>query len=289
MLTPATSINSIELLLGGVHLTERLFNAIDFFATDAEDFGMVVFIVGLTMQGILGSAELAAGDMNSRFLRGNFWLRILFVSVIVVGYKALFYGFTRVVMQSALGDIAIQIKTFDPMYKLLIDLSGKLSEFTHATQQPGTGLIGDTTIKDFYEGLKQIMVSNAGLIGGAVSYGMILVMVLSAAATAVLVLAMAPICLPFAIHEETESIAMGYFRSWLLYCVLYLPLLSVAMNIAVTIADAVMTAQTDAILATTSPMTGVDPLETFLLPLIAPMIVIGVVRAATEAIKGVVR
>jgi len=45
------------------------------------------------------------------------------------------------------------------------------------------------------------------------------------------VLILAPVLIPFGLHESTEGMAWSYIKGWLIYGVLYLPLLVVAMNL----------------------------------------------------------
>jgi hypothetical protein len=264
-------------------MSTSLFDIIvPFIQGEAQDFGMVIFSIGLTLQAILGGAELATGSPEARLVKGTFWFRILMVAGVLLTFDAIFINFSKAVTESALKLISTDVDIFLDRYVLLRSTAESFAKAAETVNGTGFGVIkdasrttleqnaafGQTLVKDIFSTLG--LVTAIGLIFGG-------------AATSVLVLCLAPVCIPFAIHEDTQSIAWSYARTWLLYGVMYMPLLTITVKVATEMGTLIANAGLDAL------NSGKYPPEAWwqilLILALAPWVMGSVIKAMDELLK----
>jgi hypothetical protein len=264
-------------------MSTSLFDIIvPFVQGEAQDFGMVIFSIGLTLQAILGGAELATGSPEARLVKGTFWFRILMVAGVLLTFDAIFINFSKAVTESALKLISTDLDIFLDRYTLLRSTAESFKKSIEVIN--GTGFGGMTpTARTAFE--QNVAITNE-LVGSLLSaFGLITAigLIFGGAATSVLVLCLAPVCIPFAIHEDTQSIAWSYARTWLLYGVMYMPLLTITVKVATEMGTLIANAGLDAINSGTYPPEAWW--QILLILSLAPWVMAAVIKSMDELLK----
>ena len=198
---------------------------------DFGKFGLAIFGILLSWHVLLGGAELATGDTNCRFLRGGFYVRFLTVFGVLLFFDTIFVGLSQAVATSATAEM---VKAMAWPFKAAGDIPPQiLDNLNHlADASTGTWTIMTAPFTTFVSII--VCCASALICIVAFYFAAVLMQVQGyvAIAYAALILILAPVMIPFGLHESTENIAWQYIKGWLIYGVLYLPLCVFAMSLA---------------------------------------------------------
>jgi len=200
-----------------------------FIASDSMVAAEVIFGSILVFHVLIGAAELVVGQ-ESRFFSGAFWVRIVFVGLVTFGFTEIFVTLGDALCSSAFSRI---VDAFCTLWNQIVDLSVKNS--SDQMEVMVSGDVWDLLVGGINAFMEFIIALCSFIISATVAFLLLLYVwfqALLGMGTALLTLAMGPICLPFGAHEATQDVAIGYLKTFLIYVVLYLPLLVLAFEIA---------------------------------------------------------
>ena len=204
----------------------------------------VVFGIILGLHIAEGAAELAT-RRPCRFFDTRWWLRLVLVITMLAGYK-------RIVVGVGMSWVPVQMLSYTTSWVEVWDQewdaidavrkseeeNKKLRKTEMEQQSKATGG-GSSWWQPVVSGLWTVLdglVSVLGLvIAVVVGVGLCLLMLVQAfwvLGLLLLLVAIGPLCIAFALHPATSSIFWAFFRQVLVYEFLYLPFLGIACSIA---------------------------------------------------------
>lgn len=245
---------------------------------DGQTFGWAVLSAGLVFHAILGGAELVSGQ-PSRLTKGTFWVRVVFILVLLSLFDTIFLNFTKTIMTSALGDI---FPSWVALWKGFFATA--VQNFDNANKFSGVGSAAQIFLGSANDFVNSIIVAS-GIFVAVLALILIFLNAIFGMGASALVVCFAPICIPFGIHEVTEDIAKSYFKTWLAYSVLLLPMLTIAMRIAVAMQGPLLTTVGQA----TMPDSIADGISQMVAMIIGPISGLGLVLAAPMVVKNVLK
>lgn len=250
---------------------------------DFGKFGLAIFGILLSWHVLLGGAELATGDANCRFLKAGFYVRFLTVCGVLFFFDTLFIGLSQAVAaSSATAMVSAVAQPFTTAQNIVPQILENLNNLADASSGTWSIISAPFTL------LVSFIVCGACAILCIVCYyiAALLMMVQGyvAIAYAAIILILAPVMLPFGLHESTEGIAWQYIKGWLVYGVLYMPICVIAMELAATL---MMNASTS-INAQGLTADGMSAMVAQLLSIVAaPLAVIGIIFVPNAALNKV--
>jgi hypothetical protein len=253
----------------------------EFIRNDSMIAAEAIFATILTFHVLVGAAELVSGK-DCRLTSGPFWIRILFTALLVASFESIFVEFGRTIVRgcmTGLGD------TLRDMWENWYNACLENDQWSTVSDK----ITGFMSLLNFIASwLVEMMTSTIGL-GIATILGICLMLYMFvqgfiATGSAVVILALGPIALPFAAHENTQDIAIGYAKTFLIYVVLYMPMLLFAFQIAMTILLQVNLVTTAATAWGVGGMT-----EKIVCTITAPFAAAGFIWAVPNVIKGAIK
>lgn len=254
-----------------------------FIGADSGPFGMAVLTFLVAVHAILGGAELASGR-PSRLVSGAFWTRFIMVLVLLEGFDFIILSFTRDIVAGSLA--AIDSAEAGMWIDWLAKAQQQVADASLMWESKASGF---SILTMGFTNALELLFSVLGMWACGLFGALILIFcyfqaILGACIGAFMV-ALGPIALPFAMHEATQDIAIGYLKSWLVYGVFYMP----ALVMAFTIAGTVLTGLVNV------PMTGAaygsvfDVMDYLQNLVLAPFAALAIVMAAPALLKGAIR
>jgi len=253
-----------------------------FIEDDAMFAAEAIFGTIMIFHALAGAAELVSGK-DSRLVSGPFWIRIMFIALLVAGFEKIFVNFGETLCRGCLNDLttawANVWSAWIAQIKLALHVqAGNAKSATSVfslTEMVGTGLYD--MIMD------AIGVALAIVIGGLTMLYLLFQSFIALGSVAV-VLALGPIALSFGAHESTQDIALAYTKTFLVYVVLYMPMLVLSFQIAMTLMLSVNT------LTTNLSYAGVgDVLEHFINLVASPLAGAAIIAAVPHIVKGALK
>jgi hypothetical protein len=205
----------------------------------------VVFAIILGLHIAEGAAELATRQ-PCRFFDSRWWLRLVLVITLMAGYK-------RIVVGVGMSWVPVQMLAYTTSWVEVwdqewdaIDAVRKSEEEnkklrkTEMEQQSkatsgGGGSWWQPVVTGFWTVLDGLVSVLGLVIAVVVGVGLCLLMLVQAfwvLGLLLLLVAIGPLCIAFALHPATSSIFWAFFRQILVYEFLYLPFLGIACSIA---------------------------------------------------------
>ena len=247
-------------------------------------FGVAIMGILLSWHMLLGAAELAAGDAKCRFLQGAFWVRILTVFAILGAFETIFMTFAQgVATSSTAAMVAAMSQPWAAAQKVPAQVFNNFGVFLD-TNTGGMKLftMGFSMITSLLICGACVVTTIIGFFAAAI---LMLVQGYIAITYCVIILIMAPIMIPFGFHESTESMAWSYVKGWLVYGIIYMPMLVVAMNLCSQLmlnASITITSSSQGLTADTG---SASLIAQYLSTLATPLAVIGIVFVPNAALN----
>jgi hypothetical protein len=272
--------------------------------------GYAVIGVVLIAQVTLGILEIFR-NKDTRLLDPSFWIRNLFVSFMVIGFGT--WIMEPFVFENVRGNIRRaqeHINQANVLYGVKLEAIGKRAQnrvtALVTAEETGKNLPIPSRVTDGEDpsvasdevitprDLRGIIAS-AGLAGasGAAVF-MIISMTLQLvhfALYASIISMFGPLCLAFGIHESTQDIALGYAKSFMVYCIFFIPIMLVCLDVGVELMINLSKSNFDQVLANqfTSDKMFSGLAGSVLAVIIIPMIGMTTLKLGPEILKGLLR
>jgi hypothetical protein len=207
------------------------------FSDDSLAFATAVYSLVLVFHALLGSAEIVTGA-DCRFLNPKFWFRILFFGFLIAGFDPVVIPFARKIAVLSFDQFVV---SYNEGWKHWIDATDQVLGHAFRQQDAEFSVLNLPALvtANFMDALATLIGTVLTFILGGLIMLLTLVMGFVGLGLSAGTLALAPIALVFGAFEATEAVALSYLKTFLVYCVLYLPLLALAMEIAVSLQTAV--------------------------------------------------
>ena len=203
----------------------------------------VVFTLILGLHIAEGAAEIVT-RRPCRFFDTRWWLRLVLVITLMAGYK-------RIVVGVGMSQVPVQMLAYTTTWaevweqewdaidavRKSEDENKKLRKTELEQQSKATG--GSSWLQPVVTGFWTVLDSLVSVLGLVIAIvvgvGLCLLMLVQAfwvMGLLLLLVAIGPLCVAFALHPATSSIFWAFFRNVLVYEFLYLPFLGIACSIA---------------------------------------------------------
>lgn len=204
-----------------------------FINTDSMVAAEAIFGTIMVYHALVGAAELVSGQ-ESRLVQGSFYVRILFVAFLVYFFDKLFVTFGESLCRGCLDEI---FTIWNNIWVNWADMSNEM--YAKGLKDQATSAGGLNLANMLGSLLFETLISGLGLVIALIIGGLTMLYLIFQSFVALgsvsCVLALGPIALPFAAHESTQDIALAYAKTFLVYVVLYMPMLVFAFQVAMTI------------------------------------------------------
>ena len=253
----------------------------EFINNEAMIAAEVIFGMILVFHILMGAAELVSGK-QSRFLDIGFWIKIIFVGLITFQFSSIFVPVGETIIGGCIESIIV---SYGDMWEgFFIDIWGNLNNIKSMLS---TGLKIVVDIATFNPGL--IIDIAMFVVITIISFLLMLYMFLQALmalGSSCIVLALGPIALPFGAHEMTKDIAIAYVKAFIVYVILYFPMMVFAFSLAFEIMSGLLVGHST---GWVSSITRVDVTEKLISLVLAPLAGVAIVMAVPNVVRGVMK
>ena len=257
----------------------------DFVNGDGGTFGAAIFATILTFHALVGGAELAFGQPEARLIKGSFWARILVVGAILMAFDTLIVGSAEIVCRESMTEfVHTWVKVWDKWFDYAEILLKQQSDVVAAeTSSLSLLTMGVGRLIEFFASVFALVLS---LIVGCICVVFMLFQAFLGLGFAAFTAAIGAIAIPFGAHEELDGIAKGYAKTFLIYALLYLPMLNIGMEVSMTMVQALVTPP----LGPGTSYSGIaDVFEHLLSVVVAPFGALGVLMAVPHLMSNALR
>jgi hypothetical protein len=210
-----------------------------FVSADAGPVALAIYGTIFLFHLIEGAAELSQTPSSCRLFHGRFWLRMALVGALLAGYRPIVIGSTlaiqpRVMLKFAgsWGEIWQQENaSLEEMRRA--ESENRDVKFTEvATSKAGKdddswyAKLGKYVLDGIYTGLGWVL----SVIGGLLITILILMEGFFALGVNTLLIALGPLCVAFAAHPKTEGLFWAFMKGFLVFGLLYMPILGLACS-----------------------------------------------------------
>jgi hypothetical protein len=213
----------------------------DFIAKDTGKIGLGIFLLIFVFHLIEGATELVDAPSSCRLFRGRFWLRILMVGALLGGYRTVFVGTVGALQgkfMTAFTGKWVEVWERETTALQEIRKAEQENRALNFTEVAATK--GGKDDDSWYAKLGRYVVD--GLLTGvgwvlAVVAGLVITLLILmegfwTLGINMLLVAVGPICVAFLAHEKTEGIFWSFAKSFLVYGLLYMPMLGLGAAFA---------------------------------------------------------
>lgn len=223
---------------------EVIQQGVQFIDTDITRFAMGIFFLCFFFHLIEGAMELFSVPSTCRLFKMTFWMRIFFTLTLLVGYKAIVVNTSVKIMPNYMVSLGTQWgNMFDTQVDMASEVKAKAlqdKEVKDAQLEQKQGKDDDSwyvkAAKYVVDGLITAIGYILGIITGLLITCLVLFEGFMVLGVVTLLIAFGPLCVAFLAHERTEGFFWSFFKTWLVYGLLYIP----ALNLGVTMAGVVL-------------------------------------------------
>lgn len=203
----------------------------EFVQADGIAWWVAVSLILYFYEALIGAGELAQGKEDGRLTSLSWWIRQLFIQgstglFLVTGVK-----FAENICTFALagfGDALVNIVS-NGFNTMLQSMEGA-QHMTMANLMNKTFMM--LSGASLVEAASQMLGMVLSIIIGCLCLLFVIFQAYLAIGCSAFTCCLGPICIPFGASSATQDIALGWLKMFLVYCVLYTPLLAVALQIA---------------------------------------------------------
>ena len=212
-----------------------------FFEKDITRLAIAVFFFCFFFHLVAGAGELAEQPGSCRFFKPRWWLRIVFCLALLIGYRPMFEGFARTALPTYMTSFAGswlevwngELDAKDELLKMHHDNQDVKQAEVTTTRQGGEdqswwGKAMSWSVDALISGLGILLSTLAGMFITV----LILIQGFWVLGVNVVILGLGPLCIACLAHEATEGIFWTWAKAWLVYGLLYLPMLGLGARIA---------------------------------------------------------
>jgi hypothetical protein len=212
-----------------------------FFEKDITKVALAVFSFCTFFHLVQGAAELAEEPGSCRFFRSRWWIRMGFCLALLIGYRATFEGFARSAMPTFMSSFAGswlevwegELDAKDELQKLHHENQDvKKSEVTATRQGEQDQAWWSKALGFSVDALVTALGNVLSVFAGMFITVLILVQGFWVLGVNAVILGIGPLCIDFLAHEATEGIFWVWAKAWLVYGLLYLPVLGLGARMA---------------------------------------------------------
>jgi hypothetical protein len=207
--------------------------AIEFCQTDGLTFWLAVCSVIYFYEIIVGASEIISKE-ESRLLNGGWWIRQIFIQGLTFVFVTLGVGLAQKVANGSLaafGDVIANIgKSWSEASQAYNNAAA-----TNTALQLGHQTITQVVTASVLEVMSDQITIALTTIIGAICLLFVVFQAYLALGCSAIACCLGPICLPFGASTATEDVAKSWLKTWLVYSVLYMPMLAWALDLAQTI------------------------------------------------------
>ena len=256
-----------------------------FFEKDVTRLAIAVFFFCFFFHLVAGAGELAEQPNSCRFFKPRWWLRIVFCLALLIGYRPMFEGFARSALPNYMTSFA---GSWLEIWNGELEAKDELLKMHNENQEVKQAEV--TTTRQGSEDQAwwskamawsvDAMITALGIILSTLAGMFLTVLILIQGfwvlGVNVVILGLGPLCIAFLAHEATEGIFWTWAKAWLVYGLLYLPMLGLGARIAGVVFKGVtsMVAGSDVVFGD-----GSDIAMHFIYALLGPLCSLAVVQA----------
>lgn len=223
---------------------EVLQTGVNFIESDVTRFAFGIFYLCFFFHLFEAALELWTDAKSCRLFRMTFWARIFFTLTLLGGYKAIVVNTSVKVMPNYMVSLGSQ---WGNMFDTQMDMAKEIKEKSVQDKD-----IKDKTLeqkqtqndeswyakaaKYVVDGIITALGYLLGIITGLIITCLVLFEGFMVLGVVTLLIAFGPLCVAFLAHERTEGFFWSFFKTWLVYGLLYIP----ALNLGVTMAGVVL-------------------------------------------------
>lgn len=226
---------------------EVIQQGVNFIESDISRVAMGIFFLCFFFHLLEGALELFQDASTCRLFKMTFWFRIVFTLTLLIGYKAIVVNTAVKVMPTYMLSLGTQ---WGNMFDTQLDMAKETTEKANQEKtvrerdiqpQQNQGKADDSA---WYSKLAKYVVESLltavgyllGIVSGLLITCLVLFEGMMVLGVVTLLIAFGPLCVAFLAHERTEGFFWSFFKTWLVYGLLYIP----ALNLGVTMAGIVL-------------------------------------------------
>jgi hypothetical protein len=259
-------------------------------ADQTSKVGLAIFLLIFIFHVIEGAAELAESPGSCRLLRGRFWLRIFLTGALLGGYGQAVGGTMMQIQPRFMLAFATEWNDIWNEEAAALKAIRKAEEENKALKltEVATSKAGrddDTWYAKLGRYVTDALLTGVGwLLAWVIGLLITLVILMEGfwvLGVTMLIVAIGPICVACLAHEKTEGIFWSFLKAFVVYGLLYLPMLGIACRFAGVVMSRVGT------MAATSGMVygdGSDIAVHLLMVVLGPLSALAVVRAVPHLV-----
>ena len=256
-----------------------------FFEKDVTRIAIAVFMFCIFFHLVAGAGELAEEPGSCRFFKPRWWMRVAFCLALLSGYRVMFEGFARSALPNYMSSFA---GAWVEIWNGELDAKDELLKMHHDNQDVKKAEV--TTTKQGEQDQAwwskamgwsvDALITALGIILSSLAGMFITVLILIQGfwvlGINVVILGIGPLCIAFLAHEATEGIFWAWAKAWLVYGLLYLPMLGLGARMAGVVFKGITTlvAGSDMVFGD-----GSDIAMHFIYSLLGPLCALAVVQA----------
>ena len=256
-----------------------------FFEKDIARIALGVFFFCLFFHLVQGAGELAENPGSCRFFKSRWWMRMAFCLALLIGYRSTFEAFARSALPNYMTSFA---GAWVEIWNGELDAKDQLQKLHHENQDVKKAEVTATrqgeqdqawwskatswSVDALITGLGMVFSTLAGMFITV----LILIQGFWVLGINAVILGVGPLCIAFLAHEATEGIFWVWAKAWLVYGLLYLPMLGLGARMAGVVFKGIteMVAGSDVVFGD-----GSDIAMHFIYALLGPLCAFAVVQA----------
>lgn len=252
---------------------------------DITRVALGVFFLCVFFHLVQGAGEMAEEPGSCRLFKSRWWMRMAFCLALLIGYRPLFDGFARSALPTFMTSFAGswyeiwsgQLDAKDELQKLHQDNQDvKKAEITATRQGEQDQAWWSKAMAWSVDALVSALAVVLSTLAGMFITVLILIQGFWVLGINALILALGPLCIAFLAHEATEGIFWVWAKAWLVYGLLYLPMLGLGAKMA----GVVFTGITDMVAGSDMVFgDGSDIAMHFIFTMLGPLCAFAVVRS----------
>lgn len=212
-----------------------------FFEKDVSKLAMSVFFFCFFFHLVEGAAEMVDNPKTCRLTKSKFWMRIFFTLALLMTYRATFVNFARTALPTYMTSFA---GAWAEVWSGEVDATQELKEMYQDNQDVKTTELTSTSqgkddsawyakaVKYLLDGLISALGWILASLGGMFITVLILMQGFWVLGINTVLLGLGPLLIACNAHEKTEGLFWNFLKAWLVYGLLYLPVLGLGAKMA---------------------------------------------------------
>lgn len=240
--------------------------------------------------------ELSFNPSSCRFFNGDFWMRQVLVGALIAGYPFVVVPTVAKMQPSAMMAFATSwyemfhkevttLKTSQDNIRQNDDLARADAVKSAPPESSSGGFWSSLGSLDIVAGVRYGIAWVIAMIAGALITLLILMQGFYALGAVLIVIVVGPICVAFAGHQKTEGIFWSFFKTYVVYGLIHMPVLAIACKFAGVVMGRV------AVMAETANLSfgdGGDIVGLLLSTVLGPLSAYTIVKAAPNIIQSLI-